>query len=49
MAYRGIDYLRTKLELKKTRVDLRYIFYEQKQRALDLEFLLQKDLNISIQ
>lgn len=35
MAYRGIDYLRTKLELKKTRVDLRYIFYEQKQRALD--------------
>ena len=39
MAYKGIDYLRNKLERKKTRVDLRYKYYEMKQ--------LVRDFNIS--
>ena len=35
MAYKGIEYLKTKLTLKKARVKLRYDFYEQKHTAVD--------------
>lgn len=34
--YRGIGYLRNKLEIKRTRVDLRYKFYEMKNIARSL-------------
>ena len=35
MAYKGIGYLKSKLTMKKSRVKIRYDFYEQKHTAID--------------
>lgn len=35
MAYKGIEYLKNKLTMKKLRVKLRYSYYEQKNTAVD--------------
>ena len=35
MEYKGIDWLKNKLVMKKARVKLRYDFYEQKHTAVD--------------
>lgn len=42
--YKGIDYLRSKLALKKTRVDLRYRHYEMKKKAQDLQISTPKEM-----
>jgi len=42
--YKGIDYLRTKLELKRHRVRLRYSFYEMKNITIDLNISSPPDL-----
>ena len=34
--YKGIEYLRKKLNMKQTRVDLRYKYYEMKNMTHDL-------------
>jgi len=44
MEYKGIDYLKNKLEEKKIRVDLRYSFYEQKRRARDFGIMTPEKL-----
>lgn len=41
--YRGIDYLRKKLELKRTRVLKRYEYYEMKNRMVDFNITTPKE------
>ena len=42
--YKGIEYLRAKLKEKRTRVDLRYKYYEMKNLVLDLGISTPPDL-----
>lgn len=43
MAYRGIAYLRKKLNNKRIRVDTRYKFYEMKNKAKDLSTIIPEE------
>lgn len=43
MAYRGIEYLRRKLDNKRIRVDTRYKFYEMKNKAKDLSAIIPQE------
>lgn len=45
MAYKGIEYLRRKLNNKRIRVDTRYKFYEMKNRAQDLSKIIPEEFN----
>lgn len=45
MAYRGIEYLRRKLDNKRIRVDTRYRFYEMKNKAKDLSNIIPAEFN----
>lgn len=42
--YKGIAYLRRKLEAKRIRIDTRYKFYEMKNKAKDLQIVDQAEL-----
>lgn len=44
MDYKGIGWLKNKLAMKKTRVKLRYDFYEQKHTAVDFEIFTPERL-----
>ena len=45
MAYQGIEYLRRKLASKQSRVNLRYSYYEMKNRVRDYNIVIPKEWN----
>ena len=45
MAYQGIEYLRRKLATKQSRVNLRYSYYEMKNRVRDYNIVIPKEWN----
>ena len=45
MAYQGIEYLRTKLKQKQSRVNLRYNYYEMKNAVRDFNIVIPRSWN----
>lgn len=45
MAYQGIEYLRRKLASKQSRVNLRYSYYEMKNRVRDYNIVIPREWN----
>lgn len=44
MAYKGIEYLRRKLDAKQIRIDLRYRYYEMKNGVVDFSKMIPPDM-----